>query len=100
MLSTIPAGSISRIAALNAVWKQRTVCVVSGSGDSGSVDGQCLVVEFCGLGMTVALSVTVGIYFGVDWIVVFSAEMMDDMTESQVPDSPARESHGIVNITS
>lgn len=50
------------------------------------------VVEFHGLGMTIPSTVAIDIYLNVDWFAVLCAEMVDDVTDTQVLYLPGQES--------
>lgn len=65
-----------------------------GRGLVTTVDGLSLsvigcVVEFRGSWITIISHITVNTYISVDWPVVFSAKMTDDVINAQVLDSPA-----------
>lgn len=55
-------------------------------------DGLSLIVECQGLEITVPLSVTVHIYFGVDWFVAYYADMADAVIGTQLLGSAVWES--------
>lgn len=87
VLSTTEARPISCIGALNMVWKWMTEGETKGD-DHCSMDGWLysvikVVAQLCGLMMTVLWNLTVDIYLGAGWPVIFCTKMIHDVINTQ-----------------